>query len=112
MSLYGEYIKERLGDYIIEDERGFASYRFIESNGKPAVYIVDLYVRPSLRKEGIAALMADEICKEALRVDCVEMLGTVVPSAKGATDSAKVLIAYGMQIQSASNDLIIFRKDI
>jgi GNAT superfamily N-acetyltransferase len=115
MSLYGQYIAERLGDKIVEDERGFATYRFLDSPsapGKGAVYIVDLYVRPEFRKTRLASAMADEICKEALRVGCVEMLGTVAPSAKNATDSIKILLAYGMTILSASPDLIIFRKEL
>ena len=112
MSLYGDYIKEHRDDEIIEDERGFATYRFIHNEGGIAVYIVDIYVRPELRKHNIAIAMADEICRAGKKIGCKELIGTVAPKAKNATDSLKVLLAYGMKLHSASNDVIIFRKDI
>jgi len=109
VSLYASYLRERTNDEIIEKEFGFASYRFLNDK---QVYIIDLYVRPAHRKEGLAAQMADDIAAFAKAKGCTEMLGTVVPSTKHATSSLKVLLAYGMILQSASNDLIIFKKDI
>ena len=110
MSLYAEYIKERLGDEIIEDEYGFATYRFL-NDGK-TVYIVDLYVVPEERRSHVAAVMADRICKIAKEKGATEMLGTVSPSANTATESLKVLLAYGMKLLNASEQMIVFRKDL
>lgn len=112
MSLYGDYIRERLNDGIIENANGFATYRFIDSNGVPAVYIVDIYVVPDARKSKLASEMADEIVKIGLHNGCRQLIGTVCPSAKGATDSLKVLLAYGMSLFSADKDVIIFKKEI
>ncbi len=110
ISLYGEYLKERTDDLIIEGESGFATYRYI-NDGK-SVYIVDIFVTPTMRSFGLAAGMADAIAKEAKSKGCIEMLGTVVPSTKGSTSSVRVLLAYGMVLLSSSNDLIIFRKEL
>ncbi len=110
MSLYADYITERTNDLIIETDAGFATYRYI--NDGRSVYIIDIYTDPDSRKLGNAADLADDIVKEAQARGCSELLGTVVPSTKGSTASLRVLLAYGMTLQSAEKDLIIFRKGI
>jgi GNAT superfamily N-acetyltransferase len=110
MSLYAEYIKERTDDSIIETPSGFATYRYI--NDGRSVYVIDIYTRPECRKRGDAAALADSVAYEAKSKGCTEMLGTVNPSAKGSTASLKVLLAYGMSLKSASDNLIVFGKDI
>lgn len=110
MSLYAEYLRERTEDLIIEDEVGFATYRYL--NDLKSVYIIDIFTRTDFRKEHHASYFADQIVAEAKKVGCTELLGTVVPSAHGSTISMKVLIAYGMELHKASDNLIVFRKDI
>lgn len=109
MSLYADYIQERTNDYIIEDETGFATYRFLNEK---SVYIIDIYVRPDVRTSKLASKMANEIAEIAKHKGCTEMFGTVVPSAKGSDTSIKVLQGYGMRLHNSSNDLIVFKKDI
>ena len=109
MSLYGDYIKEHRGDEIVETADGFATYRFLNDK---QVYIVDIYVKPEARQTSAASDMADTIVLAAKLRGCTELLGTVVPSAQGSTISLKVLLGYKMTLQSSSNDLIIFKKDI
>ncbi len=110
MSLYGDYLVERTNDQILENEYGFATYRFLE-NCK-TVYIVDIYVIPEARVKGIATDMADQIEKIAKERGCIDMIGTVLPSAKGSTASLAVLLAYGMKLHSSAQDAIILRKEI
>ncbi len=110
MSLYADYITERTNDHIIEGPSGFVTYRYI--NEDQTVYIIDIYTAPEARKTGHASQLANQVVAKAKIRGATEMLGTVVPSAKGSTASAKVLFAYGMTLCSASTDLIIFRKDI
>lgn len=112
MSLYGDYIKEHRNDLIVESENGFATYRFVPLGDVPSIYLVDLYVRPELRKSGLASEMADKVCSIGREYYCKYLLGSVVPSAKAATDSLKVLLAYGMTLHSASPELIVFKKEI
>lgn len=110
MSLYAEYILERTNDLIVETESGFATYRYINDN--KTCYIVDIYTVPSERKKGAAALLADHIALEAKEKGCTELWGTVVPSAKGATASLRVLLAYGFELLSSTDNLIVFRKGL
>jgi ribosomal protein S18 acetylase RimI-like enzyme len=110
MSLYANYIKEKTTDHILESEHGFLTYRYLDED--KSVYIIDLYVMPDFRKIGIASAMADHVVAEAKLRGCTKLLGSVVPSNKYSTDSLKVLLAYGMILESASNDFVIFKKEI
>lgn len=108
-SLYGKYIKEKAGDEIIETDKGFASYRFMPDG---ACWIMDIYVEPQWRQENVASVMADIIVEKARSKGCTELLGTAVPSLLNSTAGLKVMLAYGMTLKSATQDLIILRKDI
>ena len=110
MSLYAKYLTERTNDRILEINHGFATYRMIPE--QKAVYIVDIFVDSDFRKAGSAAQMADEIAKIAKKEGCIKMLGSVVPSVKNSTDSLKILLAYGMKLQSSAQDFLIFEKDL
>jgi len=108
-SLYARYLDERTDDKIIETLRGFASYRRLPNN---QMYIVDIYVLPEYRNTGVAASLANMICEKAKEVGCTELIGTVNPSCKKATESIMVLIAYGMKVSASTENCIIFKKEI
>ncbi len=108
MSFYADYLRERTSDSIIETKEGFASYRYM-NEGK-SVYIIDIYIVPDARKLGVGSKIAEEIMEEAKKKGCVDLIGTVVPSNKNSTASIDVLRAFGMELQSAGPDLIVFRK--
>lgn len=110
MSMYADYLREKTDDLILETDKGFATYRYIEE-GK-AVYIIDIYIHPDFRQDGIAAGLADTIVEEAKRKGCTRLMGSVVPSNKGSTTSLKILLGYGMLLHSSGADFIVFRKDI
>lgn len=117
MSMYADYIRERLGDGIIEREEGFATYRYIDNEGIPSVYIIDIYIRPDFRKHvtgktPVSAEMADEICENAKNRGCKRLIGSVVPSAKKSTDSLRAFLTYGMSLQSCEHDFIVLKKEI
>lgn len=109
MSLYADYLKERTNDYIIEDDNGFVTYRYLN---KDQCYIVDIYVRPEMRKSGYATKLADQIVEIAKKQGCNEILGSVVPSTMNCNINILVLLGYGMQICDSSKDMIVFRKEI
>lgn len=109
MSLYADYIQERTGDLIKELDQGFATYRFPDEK---TVYIVDIYVAPAARRQNLARCIADKIVAEAKERGCTRCLGSVVPSAKGSTASLRVLLGYGMRLDSSAPDFILFSKEI
>lgn len=71
-----------------------------------------MYVKPEFRILGVAKKMADSIVLEAQEKSFTKFLGSVCPSAKGATLSLQVLLAYGMSLKSASDNFILLEKDI
>lgn len=110
MSMYGAYLREKTQDSIIETEHGFATYRYLDND--KTVYIIDIYVLPDFRKSTVASTIADNIVEEAKKRGCTKLLGSVVPSNKNSTASLKVLLAYGMVLESSSADFIVFSKEI
>lgn len=108
--MFANYLRERTSDEIIETDKGFVTYRYIDNN--KTVYIVDIYIVPDFRGAYTASTMADQVVDEAKKRGCNKMLGSVVPSNKNSTTSLRVLLGYGMTLDSSSNDFIVFRKDI
>ncbi len=109
MSLYSQYITERTNDQIIESDQGFITWRYLDG---ALVYIVDLFILPEFRNSKAATLLADQVVYEAKAKGCKAVIGSVVPSTKGSDTSIKVLQSYGMKLDSASDNLIIFKKEI
>lgn len=108
LSLYASYIQERENKFIIESDKGFATYTFV-SDG---CYIEDIYVTKEHRKSGEAARMADQIAEIAIEKGYLRLYGTVAPRANGATDSIKVLLAYGFRVNGSDANLIYMVKDL
>jgi GNAT superfamily N-acetyltransferase len=108
VSLYGQYIKERENFDIIENDYGFATYKIINSE----CYIRDIFVIEQYRNLNIAKKIADEVTEIAKLHNCVKLLGTVSPSAPGATVSMTCLLAYGFKLKSATNDFVVLEKEI
>jgi predicted GNAT superfamily acetyltransferase len=108
VSLYAQYIQERLGKHIVESDKGFATYYFINEG----VYIEDLYVVPEARQSGEATRLADEIASIAKQKGYTKMYGSVKPTSKNSTTSLKVLLAYGFELLEAGPDAVILVKGI
>lgn len=114
MSLFGRYIKERDGKDIVEDDEGFATYKFTEDG---QCYLEDLYVIPDLRGpqpsgKGTAARYADKVCEIAKKKGCITLYGSVVPSKPNASVNIQTLFKYGFKLKSSMNDFILFEKEL
>jgi GNAT superfamily N-acetyltransferase len=107
-SLRARYVKEREGFDTLETIDGFAEYKLF----KDECYLRDIYVVPDKRKSDVATQLADRVSHIAKAHGCKFLTGSVSPQANGATESLKVLLAYGFKLRSASPELIIFSKDI
>ncbi len=108
MSLFSEYIKERGGKEIVESDKGFATYYYVNDG----CYIEDIYVKEEFRKSGEASRLANEISEIAKSKGYKMLYGTVCPSANGSTSSLKVLLAYGFSLDSSMNNLIVMKKEL
>ncbi len=108
MSHYGNYIKEREGFEIAENEKGFATYQITGE----ICYLRDIYVAAEFRKENVASALADKISEWAKQLGCKILVGSVCPGSLGDTASLKVLLAYGFQLSHLGDGLIYFKKEI
>lgn len=107
-SLYAQYIKEREDFEIIEDEFGFASYKFFG----PECYIRDIYVVPEKRKTSVGTSYMEKITALAKEAGCTHLTGTVFPSANGSSESMAAILRGGFKIHSSTSEKIILTKEI
>lgn len=108
MSLYFDYLKERENKLVLENEHGFVLYQIYDD----FIYIVDIYVKPEMRKMGVARALADKVCEIAMEKNLKSVIGSVDLGTLGATESVSVLLAYGMRIDSVNGKMLYFKKDI
>jgi predicted GNAT superfamily acetyltransferase len=105
-SLYGQYIKERENAEIIEDDYGFATYKFIDDT---YCYIVDIFVVQEKRKEGKASTYADKVARLARKKGYKFLLGSVSIDANDFVASEKVLKAYGFKFKNVDEkDRVVY----
>lgn len=107
-SLFSQYIKERSNKEIIEDERGFATYLFMDDG----VYVEDIFVSKDYRNQGVAKEMLDKISVIAKEKGYKRMIGTTVPSSNGASSSLQAALAYGFKLDSSRQNLIVYVKGL
>ena len=112
--MYFHYMKEKDSNFhVLEQEYGFATYRYMDFGQEKAVYIEDIYVVPDRRKENLASKMSAEIVEVGRAKGCTYMLGTVDLSLPSATESIKVLLAHGMRLVNYfENNTLWFTKEI
>ena len=109
MSLYSNYLKEKTDISIVEDDKGFATYRFTDDG---AVYIIDIYVLPDFRFAGVASEMADKIAAIGKEKGLSTMYGSINLKTKQSTESLKALLAYGFCLHSTATDFLLLSKEI
>lgn len=109
-SLYAQYILEREGKEIIEDNEGFVT--FIECEDRPGIYIADVYVVPEERKTGKAHSYFDQV-EEIAKERGKTFLRTSVESAlPGWEISLKALMCNSFNIISKEGTFFYLERKI
>jgi GNAT superfamily N-acetyltransferase len=108
MSLYADYLRERVSKEVIEDHRGFVVYYYVPDG----CYVEDIYVAPEHRRSGVAQELLERVVTLAKQKGCNKLYGTVCPSAKNSHYSLTCSIAYGFILERCIDNLIIFSKRI
>lgn len=108
MSLYADYMKEREGIDTVEVDDGFATFNIDQD----ICYIINIYVRPEVRRSGVASEIADRVTDIAKRSGCRTLLGSIDPKTNGSTESMQGLFAYGFKLRYLDGPLIFLSKDI
>lgn len=108
MSLWADYVKERLGRETIERDYGFISFSF---EGETCL-IWDYYVVPTERRSRRAWSLADEVCVIAKERGALRLIGFVWPDTVGASISIQAMLAYGFELVSAEGGRILMSKEL
>lgn len=108
MSLWAEYVSERLNWSVIESEDSFVAYSF----SPPVVKIEDIYVRPHLRKTHVATKLLDEVVEIAKAQPDINVLWTQVWAGEESDRSLKACLRYGFKVLTTDSGRIILGKDI
>ena len=108
MSLWADYIAEREGSLVIEEEWGFIEF----SLSPPVCLIKSLYITPDQRRGKKGSELADRVTQLALDAGCETLWAQVCVAAFNATDSLKAILGYGFTVQRTENGIIILTKDI
>jgi predicted GNAT family acetyltransferase len=109
VSYYADYVTERTNDIIYESDKGFIVFRYLSPE---QVYIVDLYVSHEYRLTNVASEMVKRVVNIAKATGRTELVGSVVPSCKNATESLHACLHRGMKVVSSSDNVIILKKGI
>jgi hypothetical protein len=107
-SLYAKYIREREGKLIIENDKGFITYSLLPNGA----YVYDMFIEMEHRMSGEGTKLMNEVVEQAKTANCPHLYGGICPAANGATDAVKFAISYGMRLDSAQPNYIVFKKDI
>jgi GNAT superfamily N-acetyltransferase len=102
------YFEEREGFSCVQMDEGFAVYR-VDGD---TCYLRDIWVERDYRKKGIATDLADRVAALARTLGCRYMTGSVDLSLPSATQSIKVLLAYGMIVTGAVGNGLYFKKEL
>lgn len=108
MSHYADYVREREGLGVLENDDGFVTFSIMGS----IITIHDMYVRPEARRARKASKMADELCAEAKRHGAVRLVAYVDTTTRNADDSEKALRGYGMRAWGVVGSRVMFVKEI
>lgn len=109
-SHYANYVKEREGFEVLENDKGFFEFKIDGEN----CYIRAMYIAPEFRSAGAAKELAAWV-EETARVNgCKYLTGTIIPSLNKAqaSESMGIQLKYGFKIESVHDDLIILRKEL
>ncbi len=109
MSLYADYVQERLEQECIETDDGFITFAMLEPG---ACLIEDLYVVPEKRRARIAWDFADRVCVWARARRCHTLVARVYVGSTNATEALKAQLAYGFKLHHLEQDRIVLTKSL
>jgi hypothetical protein len=107
-TLYYQYIKERQGAEVIEDEQGFIVYRI---NGDEC-FIVDMNVAPAFRGSSRAGELIRELSEIAVLNGCKFLAGNVHICFENHPQVLAASFKQGFKIIAASGDVLTIAKKV
>lgn len=108
MSLWSDYVKERLGWSVLEVESGFIAYHL----RPPECSIEEFYVEPEQRGGLLPKRLADQVFRLAGEAGAERMWAKVTPGLPGAEHALRTNLRYGFKLAGTNGNDIILMKEI
>lgn len=108
-SMYAQYLHEREGFSILEEPRGFATYKQIDQD---TYYLRDVFVMKEHRKSGVGSELLAKISEIAKENGAKRIQGSVCLDAKNVEQSMAVIIASGFRFLRGQGNMLYFVLDI
>lgn len=108
MSLWADYLKERLGQDSIERDFGFLVYKVQGI----VCEICELYVSPAVRSSGRGRELVSEVIEIAKQQNCVTLIAYVWPGLPGSESVLSSSFKFGFQLAGADAGRIMITKDL
>lgn len=102
-TLYSKYIKERLGHEIIENDSGFIVFKV---NGKE-VFIVDMYVRQGMRKNGLGSDLIKNLTGIATFHKAEVITANIHLFDKNANNTLMAALKVGFKVIQADQNILL-----
>ncbi len=93
---------------MFRNDKGFVIYSITPEY----LYLEEIYILPEFRGKKEFAELSDSVTEIAKQNGCKKILGSVVPSINNSTRSLGMLLSYGAKLIGASNNFIVFEKEI
>lgn len=105
--MWAAYQKELWGYETLEVESGFIVYKVFDDH----IFLVELYVSPEFRREGLGSRLTKEIEALAKKLDKKTLASRIDITQGGAADSLKAHLAYGFVPYLAESGKIWMKKE-
>jgi GNAT superfamily N-acetyltransferase len=123
VEMLAAYELERQGTKTeIEPGKGFATWKLLfdpkNPNGGFAApqprdaYLVDIFVAPEYRKNGVAAGLANRISLAAKGLGANRLIGTVDTGANTRSTAILAMLSYGFEFDRVDGSLLVFTREI
>jgi len=100
--LYARYLLERQEVQTLSCALGFVTFKILADH----LHIIDVYVLPEARSQGVAFSLCQEVKSIGEESGCTHIFGQVDCKSKNPSGSLKAFMKMGMDILEAKNDMI------
>lgn len=107
-TIYSEYIKERLGQSILENENGFIKYK---TNGEE-IFIVDMYVKKELQFKGLGHSLLKSLNALAKTLGCKVITANVHLFDENKEKTLQSAFNTGFKIHSSNDQFLTILREV
>lgn len=107
-TLYYNYVKDRLGAEILEDDTGFIVYTI--NNGE--CFIHEMSVREIVRAQGYGKTLISDLEKIAKENNCHDITANIHLWDKNSSNTLIAALKTGFQVGKANNDVLLIFKNL